>query len=164
MPRSFAPPRPSMVTWATMLGALFAVAPSPPGVDLGGAAYAAEATASAETNIDGLVAEIVQCRRSEGVLTIQMRLHNTTGNDITVPMGDYDGFYVTAKNKKYLLIRDKDGNTLSTYWPRFSNITIRKNANWAWWGRYTAPPSDVNHVSFYTPFTIPFDGLSITEE
>jgi hypothetical protein len=101
---------------AAALVALFAAAPLPPlsGVGPGRVARAAEAIASAETNTAGLVAEIIQCRRIEGVLSIYMRLRNTTDTDIDIARIEYDNFYVTAKNKKYLLMKDKDRNFLAS--------------------------------------------------
>ena len=65
----------------------------------------------------GVVAEIVQCKRQEGALSIRMRLRNTGDKDVQVKLihdNNYDQYYVTAGSKKYFVLRDSDKTPLAS--------------------------------------------------
>jgi len=67
--------------------------------------------ASQDTNVAGVVGEIVECKRKEGVLTIKLRFRNTGAEEASFYMiggGNYDAQYVTAGSKKYFVLRDSE--------------------------------------------------------
>src|SRR4029079_12081395 len=72
----------------------------------------ADVIQSQDTNIGGIVSEIIQCKRKNGVLTIKMRLRNTgdkkKGVSITDGGAAYDKYYLTAGDKKYFILRDSE--------------------------------------------------------
>src|SRR5947209_4947137 len=125
-------------------------------------------TAAQDTNKAGLVAEIVECKRQGGMLTVRMRLRNTTDKDIDLMIIDgrnFHQYYVTAGAKKYLIMEDSEKVPLST--PASSSgglgLKVPKSGSWTWWAKYTAPPPDVKAISYYTPLTSPFEDVPITD-
>ncbi len=109
----------------------------------------------------GVVAEIVQCKRDGGVLSIRMRLRNTGDKELRVYWsGNHDLFYVTAGNKKYFVLRDSDKAALAT---ATDSAPIAKGASYVWYAKYPAPPEEVKKVTFYTPLTAPFEDIPITD-
>jgi hypothetical protein len=71
----------------------------------------------------GLVAEIVQCKRAGGVLSIRMRLRNTGSEKSRLKLvagGKYDGYYLVAGNKKYFILRDSEKTPLANPTNTFS--------------------------------------------
>ena len=137
-----------------------------------GTLYYASARAQAiqgqETNIAGIVAEVVECKRQDGALTVRMRLRNTSDKEIRVDLisnRNYDTYYVTAGSKKYLVLRDSEQTPLAPPADVFGKVSVQvaKGAAYLWWARYPAPPADVKRVSYFTPLTPPFDNVPITD-
>jgi len=127
-----------------------------------------EAIQSQDTNIGGLVADITQCKRKADVLTLKIRLRNTSGKKASVYFtngyGAYDKYYLTAGDKKYFVLRDSEGVPLATdEGGGYTNIDIEKDGSYTWWAKYPAPPADVTSVTFYTSFAPPFEDLPITD-
>ncbi len=121
-----------------------------------------------DTNIAGVTAELVECKREDGQLSIKMRLVNTTDKDIQVsPVQNrnYDAYYVTAANKKYFILRDSEKTPLAAQVDNSGNIyaSIKKGGAWTWWAKYPAPPADVKKISYYTPITPPFDNVPVKD-
>jgi len=118
--------------------------------------------------VAGVVAEIVQCKRDSGVLSIRMRLRNTGDASVTLrPIngGNYDQYYVTAGSKKYFVLRDSQKTPLANPISFNSEVeaTIPKGGTFTWFAKYPAPPADVKKVNYYTPITIPFEDIPITD-
>lgn len=146
---------------AAALGALLSGVVAGPG-------EAAEPLAVQDSNVEGVVAEITECRRKGGVLTVQMRLRNGSGSDqsfYVVNNRNYDAFYVVADNKKYFVLRDSEKTPLAPAADAGGGvrISLKKGASWTWWARYPAPPAEVKAVDYYTPLTPPFDGLPVSD-
>ena len=70
----------------------------------------------------GLVAEIVQCKRENGMLSIRMRLRNTGAADVKQRLinDNIDQFYLVAANKKYFVLRDTEKTPLASA----GNVTL----------------------------------------
>jgi hypothetical protein len=146
---------------------------------LSGSAYAAPPAAqpsdviqTQDANADGVVAEITQCRRSEGVLTIKVRFRNNSDKqrhlvftNWNATAADNPKFYVTAGNKKYFLLADSDGTVLSTNSTGNGvDATLDPGKTFLWWGKYPAPPADVKKINFMMPVATPFDDVPITDK
>ena len=128
----------------------------------------ADVIQSQDTNIGGIVSEIIQCKRKNGVLTIKMRLRNTgdkkKGVSITDGGAAYDKYYLTAGDKKYFILRDSEKVPLATQDNgSYVNPNIDKDDTFTWWAKYPAPPADVKAITFYTGLTAPFEDLPITD-
>jgi hypothetical protein len=115
----------------------------------------------------GVVAEIVQCKRDSGVLSIRMRLRNTgaEAQSLRLISGDnYDQYYITAGTRKYFVLRDSEKTPLAnpeTYGNVDANIS--KGGTFIWYAKYPAPPADVKKINYYTPITIPFEDIPIAD-
>jgi hypothetical protein len=137
------------------------------GVLLSAPTFAQTAIQSQDANVAGIVAEVSECKRADGVLSVRMRLRNTSAGEVTVYLIDknnYDSYYVTAGNKKYFVLRDTENKPLA---PQADgggvSVTIAKGGQYVWWSKYPAPPNDVKKVGYYTPITPPFDNVPITD-
>jgi hypothetical protein len=135
------------------------------GATADGAAAQAKAIQSQDTNIDGLVAEITQAQRKEGVLTIRLRVRNTSDSEkaIDLPWGndDYDKFYVTAGKKKYLVLRDSAKVPIAS--PPTGRKALAKGAGFTWWAKFPAPAASDAKFSFYTSIAPPFEDVPIAD-
>jgi hypothetical protein len=127
-----------------------------------------------ETNVENVVAEFMECRRTEGVLTLKIRYRNTStsakANQLTFvhsnDNNDYPKYYVTAGAKKYFVLKDSDGTVLSSNAAGGSNgvyITLDPGKSYLWWGKYPAPPADVKKIDFITPLGQPFESVPIAD-
>jgi hypothetical protein len=126
---------------------------------------------SQDTNATGVVAELTECTRKEGVLTVRVRLHNTSKAmarfEVVVPRNrNYAEFYVTAENKKYFILTDSEKAPLTphTDGSGLLRVDIAAGGSYQWWAKYPAPPSSVKTLALYTPWTAPFDGVPIAGE
>ena len=90
-----------------MLGALGAPA---------GAQSGSPAIASTDTNVAGIVADVTECKRKEGVLTLKIRFRNTGAQEVrlgVIQSRNYDAYYLTAGSKKYFILRDSEKTPLA---------------------------------------------------
>jgi hypothetical protein len=131
-------------------------------------AQAANPIQSQETNKAGIIAELIECKREDGVMTIRLRLRNTTEQAVRVTLingRNYDVYYVTAGNKKYFVLRDSEKNPLTPLADSGGDldVSLAKGDTYVWWAKYPAPPADVKKVSYYTPLTPPFDNVPIQD-
>src|SRR5215468_7999530 len=98
---------------------------------------------SQDTNFGGIVGEITQCKRKDGVLTIKLRLRNSSGKDAKVELIDsrnFDSYYVTAKDKKYFVLRDTENTPLTPPADGFGKLSVKiaKDGSYTWWAKYPA--------------------------
>lgn len=123
-----------------------------------------------ETNKEGMVADLTECRRHEGVLTIKLRFRNTSNKklDLELTENGYAGvekFYITAGNKKFFILKDTEGIYLSSL---SSNrlgvvVSLQPGQSMPWWAKYPAPSPEVTKIILITPVTTPFEDISITD-
>jgi hypothetical protein len=117
----------------------------------------------------GVVAEIVQCKRDSGVLSMRMRLRNTSDAAVGVTLlanGDwYDRYYVTAGSKKYFVLRDSEKTPLANPPTSYGalSVEIPKGGSYVWYAKYQAPPAEIKKVNYYTPVSAPFEDVPISD-
>lgn len=122
-----------------------------------------------ETNEAGVIAEFVECKRKEGVLTLRIRLRNT-GNAGThfylISSRNYDNFYVTAEDKKYLVLRDEEKTPLAPAANAGGDVGVNlaKGGSWLWWAKYPAPPAGVKKINYVWPLGAPFEDIPIADQ
>jgi hypothetical protein len=140
-----------------------------------GAFYAAPVLAQApkpiqtqDSNFKDVVAELMECKREDGVLTVKVRFRNTSTTEqksITLIPRDNarDDYYVTAGSKKYFVLRDTEKKPLGPpgNYAGVLEVTLEKGGSYMWWAKYPAPPADVKKINYYTPVTPPFDDVPI---
>jgi len=126
-----------------------------------------------ETNVEGVVGELTECRRSEGVLTIKVRFRNNSNKRETLTFihgnsdNDFPMYYVTAGNKKYFVLKDAEGTVLSinsTGAGSGVEAHLDPGKTYLWWGKYPAPPADVKKINFMMPVIVPFENVPITDK
>ena len=125
-----------------------------------------------ETTSQGVVAELTDCRRKEGVLTIKVRFRNTSNKPSNLTLTHYmkdenSRFYVTAGNKKYFILKDSEGTVLSSNSVNDSGtieVKLEPGQTFLWWAKYPAPPADVKKINFMMPVTPPFEDVPITDK
>ena len=116
-----------------------------------------------ETRSPGIVGELIECRRKEGVLNIKVRFRNTSDKPSHLCVlcnGGYDQYYVTAKTKKYFILKDSEGAYLTTGF----NDDLRPGEKFTWWAKYPAPPADIKKINLMTQYTTPFEDVPITDQ
>jgi len=153
-----------MRTRTTLWAALF-------GLALGtGLAWAQAAPLQTqETNAPGVMAELTECRRSEGVLNMRIRFRNTSAEKASfypISGRNYDTFYVVAAGKKYFVLRDSEKTPLAVAADGSGSIYVDlpKGGTFTWWAKYPAPPADVKKVTFVTPHGAPFENVPVSDQ
>lgn len=124
--------------------------------------------ASSDTNVNGVVADVIECKRKEGVLTLKIRLRNTGTAEARVDLiksRNYDEYYLTAGTKKYFILRDTEKTPLAPESDGSGGLSTRipVNGAYTWWAKYPAPAADVKTVNVYTPLAPPLDDVPITD-
>ena len=124
-----------------------------------------------DTNTTGVVAELTECNRKDGVLSVKVRLRNTSTAQVDFTIfenrDDLPKFYVTAENKKYFILTDSEKAPLTTQMDAgypWLKLHIAPGGSYQWWARYPAPPPSVKTLTFYTGWTPPFDDVPITDK
>jgi hypothetical protein len=136
------------------------------------AAASSDIIQSQDTSTSGVVGELIQCRRSGGVLSVKIRFHNTTGAGMGFyalgPNTSYDKYYLAAASKKYFILKETDGTYLAPgfNWDCGMSAVCEKlgpGQGITWWAKFPAPSSDVTKVDLFTPVTPPFEDVPITD-
>lgn len=117
-----------------------------------------------ETNISGVVAELIECARNEGVLTVKVRFRNSGDQPVRLYAethhGEYREFSVTASGKKYFVLKDTEGAPLA---PKYLDANLAKGQTYLWWAKFPAPPTDVKKVDVIIPGVLPFENVPISD-
>jgi hypothetical protein len=118
-----------------------------------------------ETNTQGLVAELTECKRKDGVLTVKLRIRNTSSGIVTFNSSElsyYDKTYVTADNKKYFILTDTEKQPLSG--KTSGNESLNPGQSYHWWAKFPAPPAAVKSINLLTSVASPFDDVPISDQ
>lgn len=117
-----------------------------------------------EPNAPGLVAELTEATRKDGVLTVKVRFRNTGADNaihsFETGHGDYGLFYVTAENQKYFVLKDSEGAPLA---PKYLTVNLEPGLTMTWWAKFPAPPAGVTTFDLVIPDTPPFEDIPITD-
>ena len=119
---------------------------------------------SQDTNIAGVAADLVEAKRSDGVLSIRVRLKNAGPKEATLHVNLQrfaDKFYVQAESKKYFVLRDTEKVPLGD---PVDYARVKPGASYTFWAKYPAPPANVKKFSFNWPLGAPFDDVPITDK
>jgi hypothetical protein len=168
-------PGPAAASQATQNSTVVLVPPIPqPSVPAPAASPAggSDIIQSQDTNTAGITGELIQCRRSAGVLSVKIRFHNTTGAGMGFyalgPNTSYDKYYLAAANKKYFILKDTDGTYLApgANWDCGASGVCEKlgpGQGIIWWAKFPAPSADVTKLDLFTPVTPPFEDVPIAD-
>jgi len=117
----------------------------------------------------GLAAELTEVTRSNDVLTIKMRFHNTSEKRVALDLTrsiHCDNYYVTAGKKRYAVLKDAQGvyqMPVQSYC-RDTVVGIDAGQSWNWYGKFQAPPATAKKIDFFSPLTPPFEDVPITDK
>jgi hypothetical protein len=116
------------------------------------------------SGVAGLVAELYEATREDGVLTVKVRFRNTGTEEVykgfETHHGDYRQFYVTAENQKYFVLKDSDGAPLA---PTYLDVRLEPGQTSTWWAKFPAPPAGVAEFDLVMHETPPFENIPITD-
>jgi hypothetical protein len=123
---------------------------------------------SQDSNFAGVVAELTECKRKDGVLSVKVRLRNTSPATVKVALitnRNFDEFYVTAGSKKYFVLRDTEKTPLASAADPFGSLTvdIQRGGAYTWWAKYPAPPDGETKITLVTPLAAPFEDVPIAQ-
>src|ERR1700730_10507849 len=95
---------------------------------------------SQDTNKAGVVADLIECKRTNGVLSVKIRLRNTSNGNVDVPLvsnANFDVWYVTGASKKYFVLTDTDKTALASGGGGASSFSsnIEKGGAFMWWAK-----------------------------
>ncbi len=131
-------------------------------------AQAPAVLATAEINTPGVVAEMTECKRKQGVLSLKLRFRNTTAEGLSfnaLSRGNYQDFYVVAGTKKYFVLRDTESTPLAP--PQDPggavSVSLPAGGTWTWWAKYPAPPAELKSITYFTPVGPPIEDIPITD-
>jgi len=129
---------------------------------------ATAALKTGETNISGVTADVTECARKEGVLSVRVRFHNTAKENKKLNLidgRDYEKYYVTAASKKYFILKDSEGTYLTAQANSFGSLSVGLDPweQFTWWAKYPAPPDDVKAVTLYTPVAPPLEDIPVSD-
>lgn len=119
-----------------------------------------------ETNIQGVSAELIECTRKAGVLTVKVRFRagadKKTWLNIDTGHGAYAGFYLVAGDKKYFILRDAEGAPIAP--KALGGVHLNKGETHLWWAKFPAPGADVKEVKLVIPEVLPFEDIPVTDK
>jgi hypothetical protein len=125
---------------------------------------------SQDVNEPGFAADLIEAKRSDGVLSVKVRLKNTGTKAANVKIYEQkkiEAFYVQAEGKKYFALQDTEKVPLAapsdSYDGRLAP-SVAPGASFTWWAKYPAPPANIKKFSFYWPLGAPFDDVPITDK
>jgi hypothetical protein len=125
--------------------------------------------ATRDLDVEGIVAEVIESTRNDGVLTVRVRFRNVTDKPVKFLLshaGRYDDNYVSAANTKYKVIRDAKGNVVATPTDGGGWIepTIKPKSSFAWWAKFPAPPADQKTYTLYLRVGPPIEDVPIIDK
>ena len=125
--------------------------------------------ATRELDVEGVVADVIESNRKEGVLTVRVRFRNNGEKAAKLMLVDEQGYvhtYLVSGDTKYPLLKDERGNQVAT--PRDGGgwlaPTIKPKATWSWWGKFPAPPADRKTYALHLKVGPPIDDIPIIDK
>lgn len=125
--------------------------------------------ATRDLDTDGIVAEVIESVRKDGVLTVRVRFRNKTDKPVkllVVHSGRYDDNYISAADTKYTIIRDAKKNPVATPTDGGGWIepTIKPKGTFNWWAKFPAPPADQKKYTLYLKAGPPVEDVPIVDK
>ncbi len=125
--------------------------------------------ASAELDVPGVVAEVFESTRRDGVLTVRVRFRNTGATTASLTLavqGQYDDNHIVADKIRYPVMRDSSGYVAATPMNPGGELSARipKGGTWSWWGKFSAVPADVKTYALYLKVGPPIEDIPIVDK
>jgi hypothetical protein len=128
-----------------------------------------EPLASTELDVPGVVAEVFESARKEGVLTVRVRFRNTGSETASLTLasaGNYNDNYITAADTKYPVMRDAKNYVVATPMDPGGDLSARitKGGTWNWWAKFAAPPAGISTYTLYLKIGPPVEDIPIVDK
>ena len=125
--------------------------------------------ASIELDVPGVVAEVFESARKDGVLTVRVRFRNTGAQEASFNLasaGQYDNNYMIADKTRYPVMRDSSRYVAATAMNPGGDLSasIPKGGTWNWWAKFSAPPADVKTFALYLKVGPPIEDIPIVDK
>lgn len=125
--------------------------------------------ATRELETEGIVAEVIESERKDGVLTVRVRFRNTGDKPAKLALVDSQGYvhtYTVSGKNKYFLIKDTSGKEVATARDGggWLQPTVKPKGTWTWWGKFPAPPPERKDYSLYLKVGPPIDNIPIVDK
>jgi hypothetical protein len=121
---------------------------------------APDAIATRATNWQGIVADVMEFRRTGKTLTATIRLRCLDECGL-VESRDYSTYVLDESGgKKYAVLKDEQDNGIAG---GFGTVAMSKGEERTLWAKFPAPPPDVTSASLVFTATEPFEGLPIQD-
>jgi hypothetical protein len=132
------------------------------------------AIATAEHEVGGVEVALMEVKRTTGdSVTIKFRYTNKTTDKKKLDHGGqgldawrfaWDAYFVDPANKKYVTLKDPDGNPIAANHQQFgTGITLAAKQVVNTWAKFPVPPPEVEKVTVYLPGAPPFEGVALTK-
>lgn len=137
------------------------------------AADAPRPLASAESNLDGVIVDLMSVERKGSVLTVKWAARNTGAEETTVRFGMCGNTVTTyavdeENGTKYFVLTDKDDVGLASEheWTGSNHGVVEAippGESRRFWMKLPAPPPEVEVISLFFTGTEPIEGVAITD-
>ena len=157
-----------VIPWVALLLATAVLVPSAQAP--APAAPAAKPLATRDLDVEGVVAEVIESVRKDGVLTVRVRFRNTGSAPAKISLAGggtsyHTANYITAGDTKYEIMRDT-GGVLAT--PRdgggWLEPRIAPKGTFNWWAKYAAPPAAQKTYTLYLKVGPPIEDVPIIDK
>lgn len=126
----------------------------------------AKAIATIDTNLKA-TAEIYECKRKQGVLTVKVRFVAKANASASISLPYKDTYVVdVASGKKYEVLRDSDKKpiaSLNQFYRDDAYLDLKAGESGSLWWKFPAPPAETKKVSFFMPSSDPAEDVPITD-
>lgn len=126
--------------------------------------------ATRELDVEGIVAEVIESNRKDGMLMVRVRFRNVGTEPVRLSLARggvsyHTQNYIVAGDTRYEIMRDTAGNVLAT--PRdgggWLEPTLKPKGTFTWWAQYAAPPAALKNYTLYLKVGPPIDGVPIND-
>ena len=158
--------------WSTCIAFLLVAASTLPAAAQAPAAMQPAAPLTTrDMDVEGVVAEVIESVRKDGVLTVRVRFRNISSKPAKIALAGggtsyHTANYITAGDTKYEILRDTGGGVMAT--PRdgggWLEPTIRAKSSWTWWAKYEAPPATVKTYTLTLKTGPPIEDIPIVDK
>lgn len=154
--------RPSILALATLLSVICSMP-----------ALAVEPVATADTNWDDIVIQLMSVERKGNVMTVKWAAVNTGENDQKVYfafLGNDRCYAIDEENgTKYYALTDQEGDAIASGndyigpGTKGSNVKVAAGKSKRFWMKMPSPPPEVSEIGIFLNEVDPFDDITIVD-
>lgn len=115
-----------------------------------------------ETDFDGVVADLLECKQTNGYISVKVRFRNTDEKrSIYVDLKDpVENAYIQTASEKLMMMKDANDKPLMS---EFDHDFISKDGGTkVWWAKFQVPSESLDKIEVVIPNTLPFSGVPLS--